>query len=56
MNSAKILRHVRRLSEIASRRAVPGAVYCAEIAGSRSSPLSYLRRAASILRASKGAR
>lgn len=53
MNSARLSRHVRRLSIIAERRKVPGAVFCLAVAESRTSPVAYVRRAVAILRGSR---
>lgn len=49
-SASRLSEHVRRLSTIAQRRKVPGAVFCLEIAESRTAPVAYVRRAVAILR------
>lgn len=47
---SRLSEHVRRLSTIAQRRNVPGAVFCLSVAESRAVPVAYVRRAVSLLR------
>lgn len=53
MNSALSV-HVRRLLAIATRRKVPGAVFCLTVAESRTNSGAYVRRAVAMLRTARG--